>query len=187
MRDLLIESLESAMVSLQKQAQLVELVNVDESTFRSFVMAEIQQRCARARLQTEWERIDLLINVDNDFAAVEFKFYVHRRHFDLTGEFVRWKGCAGPKNTREFETCLSKLRRLHWPEIGNRFLVLVYENDNTVDRKFRFHDAYDDLTEYEVHGDQLFVIRSPLRDVTCKLLKVGQLDSTKLVDGVVLS
>ena len=41
MRELLIGSLEAAMVVLKDQADLVGLENVDESTFRSFAMAAI--------------------------------------------------------------------------------------------------------------------------------------------------
>ena len=42
MRELLIGSLEAAMVALKDQADLVGLENVDESTFRSFAMAAIR-------------------------------------------------------------------------------------------------------------------------------------------------
>lgn len=134
MRELLIGSLEAAMVALKDQADLVGLENVDESTFRSFAMAAIRRRSANSRIQAEWNRVDLFVSVGDVIAAVEFKFYVHRPHYDLAGKLVRWKGGAGPKNSGEFQACLENMHNLEYSGIQNRYVVLLFENDVDHDR-----------------------------------------------------
>ena len=73
-------------------------------------MATAHDLLDEPRFQTEWRRFDLLVQVGDSATAVEFKYYVLRRTLGLRGEFLGYKGGAGPKNEEEFRDCVHKLR-----------------------------------------------------------------------------
>ncbi|HET6441853.1 MAG TPA: hypothetical protein VFH53_05700, partial [Phycisphaerae bacterium] len=91
----------AAIEKMKAHVELVERENVDESTFRSFLLAEIKRRRPEARCQTEWHRFDLLVQSGTLTALVELKFYITRRTRDLDGCSGQFKGGASKKNKGE--------------------------------------------------------------------------------------
>ena len=117
MEALLKESIELAMRIVSDHALLVGRDNVDEATFRSFIIAEIIRREPKAKCQTEWRRFDLLVQVNSDAALIEIKFYLGiRRSLLLDGTLGKWKGGPGARtNEREFRQCMVKLHNTSCP------------------------------------------------------------------------
>ena len=167
MEDLLLKALCNAMGDAREQAELVGLENVDESTFRSFVMAAICREDASVKVHTEWNRVDLLAQRGNENALVEFKYYVIRALKDLDGALIRWKGGAGFKNEEEFCQCIDKVREISNPRINYRYLVLAYEN-STHKRTYSFSDNYDNLCDFGL--DRVHVVLHRFDAMTCKLI-----------------
>jgi len=90
------------------------------------VMAEFKGVCQAAKFQTEWKRMDLLIQAKGRNTLVEFKFNLYRRTFDLQSKPLSWKGNAGAQNEREFWACVDKLKSYNDSLVQEKFLVLVY-------------------------------------------------------------
>ncbi len=171
MKDLITESLTGAMSRLHAHANLVGLPNTDEFTFRSFLMAEIMKRNPSAQCQTEWRRVDLLVQAKSRNALVELKFYLYRRTIELDGEPGKPKGGPGPKNEGEFRDCVEKLRRFQWPGITDKFLVLVYEVGNPRKSRYSYDGSYDDLGQFGL--DQTYKIGGPQRiKVVCRMANI---------------
>ena len=127
MDDWLMQSTTAALDRMTEHAAVVGLPNTDEATFRSFFMAALKARVPSARLETEWKWFDLLVQMSQVNALVEFKYYLHRRCIDLDGRHLPWKGGAGAQNEREFYQCVDKLKACGHSPIHVRYLVLVYE------------------------------------------------------------
>ncbi|MCC7389995.1 MAG: hypothetical protein IT431_14635 [Phycisphaerales bacterium] len=160
---------ELALRRMVAHAELVGLANTDESTFRSFFMAELRARFPNASLETEWRRFDLIARMDAEVCLIEFKYYIHRRGSTVDGLPAQWKGGAGAKNQREFWQCVSKLASFDHPIIGPRILVLVYEC--LVDSSGRncYHSSYGQLAP-DAAFDAVFTCESP--PLVCKVLTV---------------
>jgi len=172
MRQLLLKSLSAAMLRIKKHARLVDLNNIDESTFRSFVMAELRRNRPDVILHTEWEhRVDLLLQCNNENAVVEFKFYVPKRMYSLTGQHVKWKGGAGLKNQSEFRQCLEKLRALQLADIQHRFLVLAYAATTEKPGKHSPAGSYGSLESFGV--DRVDLVKHAFAEMVCKLIDVS--------------
>jgi hypothetical protein len=176
MRVLLETSLASAMERLAEHIKLVGEeyeFNVDESTFRSLVLAEIKKQRPDVRCQIEWLKFDLLVQAPEEVAVVEFKFYFPARRILPDGTWVGWKGWAGPKNEQEFAACLRKLKTTDLPGIQSRYLVLAYSRISLAPLKNKsFPDSYDDLTKFGI-SDAVTVHQPAARDATCYLIKVN--------------
>src|SRR5689334_22381341 len=103
MQALIEECIEGAMRTVTDHALLIGHENVDEATFRSFLIAEIKRRHPNARCQTEWRLFDLLLQFENDAALIEIKFYFSaKRTILVDGSVGDWKGGPGVQNEREF-------------------------------------------------------------------------------------
>jgi hypothetical protein len=108
--DRVVAATHEALVRLLEHAGKVGLANTEEFTFRSFFMAAAHDLLDDPRFQTEWRKVDLLVQHGNVATLIEFKYYLLRRTVHLDGTHGRAKGGAGLKNESEFRTCLSKLR-----------------------------------------------------------------------------
>jgi len=160
------------MLRMKEHAGLVGLNNIDESTFRSFVMAELGRNRPNVKLHTEWEhRVDLLLQRDNENALVEFKFYVPRRMYSLTGQHVKWKGGAGLKNRDEFRKCLEKLRALQLTDIHHRFLVLAYAAATEKPGKHSPAGSYGSLESFGI--DHVDLVDHSYPEMVCKLIDLS--------------
>ncbi len=169
MRKLLLESLSAAMLQMKEQACLVGLNNINESTFRFLVMAELQRNRPDVRLQAEWEHhVDLLLQCGKENALVEFKFYVPRRLYSLTGQHIRWKGGAGLKNQDEFRKCVKKLRALQLADIHHRFLVLAYAAATEKPSKYSPAGSYGSLESFGI--DRVDLVDHTYAEMVCKLI-----------------
>jgi hypothetical protein len=169
----LIECLKTALSRLREHAELVGLFNVDESTFRSFVLAEIMSSNSLARCQTEWEknRIDLLCQMNERNVVVEFKFFVTRPMLGLDGSHLRWKGWASPENEGEFRACVEKLTHLAIKGIDDKFIVLAHEVSTVKKSRHSFVKSYQDLSRFGIHA--VHPIDHNFCDtVMCKLIEV---------------
>lgn len=150
MEELIRGSLITAMARMQEHVALVELSNVDESTFRSFLLAEIKKRAPLAQCQTEWQRFDLLVQSGGCNAIVELKFYMTRPMNSLNGKHLRWKGWASPENEADFQKCVQKLRGTRIVGIDCKFIVLVFEASTSRKSKYTFTKSYEDLGRFNV-------------------------------------
>ena len=121
--------------------------NIDEATFRSFLLAAIKAADPEMGCQTEWNHFDLLLQQRQPDcnAVVELKFYVYRRTRELDGSWGNWKGGAGPKNEGEMKECIRKVHNLQMPGIHSKFLVLVYEMVCERKSTYSFRASYSDL------------------------------------------
>jgi len=122
----------AAMSRLRSHAKRVELPNVDESTFRSFFLAELRRRYP-AKCETEWKRFDLFVDWPGNRTLIEFKFYLYKGR----------KGGPSFKNRREFDACKEKLLKHDGDEIVTKWLVLVYQCDPKSGGKHTFEKHYD--------------------------------------------
>jgi len=136
-----------AMIRLLQHAEKVGLPNTDECTFRALFMAAVHDlpEPPRPRFQTEWQRFDLLVQVDEEATIIEFKYYMRRRTYGLHGDPLAYKGGAGPKNEKEFNDCVKKLRTSLPPEVGDGRLVLIYDRESDRQPQYSFHRSYGHL------------------------------------------
>jgi len=167
--------LAAAMTQLHSHAEHtgIDIADVDESTFRFFVLAEIKRRYPRTKCQREWKRIDLLVTTSTgQHVAIEFKFYVLRKAYPLDSDGnskPHWKGSASKQNKGEFDKCIKKLRDLK--EIHEKYLVLVYDRKQH-DGKTSFEESYCDLKKR--FGTAANSVKNCWgRDVACWLIQVG--------------
>jgi len=156
-----------------------EIADIDEFTFRFFVLAEIKRRYPDAICQPEWNGIDLVVTTSTGRTiAIEFKFYVLRKTYPLDAKSdakPHWKGGAGANNRRNFDTCVRKLSALRHKGIDEKYLVLVYDRRKH-GRKTSFEDSYCDSKlkeQYEQYGVDARTIENCWGDhVACKLIQV---------------
>lgn len=129
---------------LGKHIACVGLPNVDESTFRSFVLAALIEQCPTAKCQLEWHTYDMLTQIGGENALIEFKFYVFRRTRHLDESDGPWKGNAGVQNQRETRACIKKLSVRQYRPIHHKYLILAYENKLPAHSKLKnsFDEAY---------------------------------------------
>ncbi len=173
MQAFLEQILQKAMTRLREHSELVGLANVEEFTFRAFVMAEIMGACPTARCQAEWHKVDLLVQRDGLNALVEFKFYLTRRTVLLDGSPSHWKGGASRKNLSEFQKCVEKLRNFENSEIHRKFLVLVYEALYPKKSRYSFGMFYDQIKP-DKQMTSVDAISHVMEDrVTCKLIQIA--------------
>ena len=173
MEERLIHVLQKALHRLSDHADLVKISNVDESTFRSFLLAEIMLHDPGAQCQTEWHLFDLLIQTAERSVAVELKFYIMRQTRELDGRLGQWKGEAGSQNEREFWACVDKLHQLGCPGIGHKYLVLIYQRANPRKSKYSFALSYDDLKP----NDRIKMVTTICHEMgdrlACKLIEIA--------------
>ena len=167
------ESVAAAIEKMKAHADLVELANVDESTFRSFLLAEIKRRRPEARCQTEWHLFDLLVQIDTASALVELKFYITRRTRDLDGCSGQFKGGASKKNKGEFEACVEKLHSYPDPTVALKYLILVYEKTSPKRSKCSFARSYDNLAAGPMIRSVMDVPHGMEDTLACKLIEVA--------------
>ena len=91
MRELLREAVQNALDTARRHGKLVGIQNMDESTFRSFVLAELRRLCPEASCQIEWHHVDLLVQANGETAPVEFKWWFCRLTTELHGVSGHWK------------------------------------------------------------------------------------------------
>jgi hypothetical protein len=147
-----------AMHRLLAHADKVGLPNTDECTLRAFFMAAAHDLLGmpRPRFETEWRSFDLLVQAGGLATVIEFKYYMQRQTFGLGGEHRGFKGGAGPKNKREFNDCVKKLRTAALPGVADRRLILVYVREANGRSRRSFDESYRDLTI----GDDLTDVQS---------------------------
>ena len=165
--------LAATMDRLRGHAQLVELANTDEATFRSFFIAELKRQMPSAMCQTEWHRYDLLVQVEGRNALIEFKYYINRRTLELTGKLGKWKGEAGTQNEDEFWKCVDKLRKNTRQPIHAKYLILVYERNYPRRSMYSFTKSYDSLSRGDRFSRVLDVDHAMSDVLRCKLLHIG--------------
>lgn len=136
------QALRDGHARLERHADQIGIANVDEFTFRAFVMASITEQCPDARLQSEWRKFDLLVQAPTETHLIEFKCYVLRRTINLDGTPGTWKGSAGPKNEGEFWKNIQKLQQAQLPPIDGRHMVLCYEHSPTRRSRYSFEMSY---------------------------------------------
>ena len=128
--------------------------------------------CRKGRCQTEWHRVDLLVQTGAQNAVIEFKFYWDRPTLRLDGIPSHLKGGAGPKNFGEFQGCVRKLHRLRHDGIHRKYLVLVYARTSTRKRRYSYALSYDGLKPKGWVKMAKTIRHSVARQVACKLIEV---------------
>ena len=141
----LISSQSAAMNRLSAHAAKVDLSNTDEFTFRAFLMDAIRSEYPKSKLQTEWQRFDLLLQVDDYNVLIELKYYVYRRTLKLDGSNGNWKGGAGAQNESEFYACVNKLRDTKSRSIHEKHLILIYQRQSPQRSPKSFDGSYGNL------------------------------------------
>lgn len=165
--------LAAAMHRLRDHAALVCLTNVDESTFRSFVLTEVKRRDRSTKCQTEWHSIDLLVQTAKQNIAVELKFYIRRRTVGLDRKPGDWKSGPGRQNEREFWECVEKLHGLGWPGIDRKYIVLVYERGTPPNCRKSFDEDYGGLAPGK-GIKAVTTVRHDMEDrLICKLIEIA--------------
>lgn len=172
MKQVIEQAVSAALQRLKTHSDLVGLSNVDEATFRSFVIAGIMERCPTAKCQTEWHRFDLLVQGDAIYVLVEFKFYLMRRTLELNGHLGSWKGEAGPQNESEFWACVGKLHDQRDAAVQQGYLILVYQRDYPLRSKYSFAKSYDGLAAGTKIGAVTDIPHGMAETLTCKILEV---------------
>ena len=143
----LIRVLSATMVRLQEQVRFVGLPNTDEATYRSFFLAEVSRQLPQLTCETEWNRVDLLLQHGSRNVLIEFKYYVERRSRQLDGSLGHWKGGPGPKNESEFWTCVEQLAECTFEPIYRKYLILVYQRGSVRGgTRYSYSLSYDSLT-----------------------------------------
>ncbi len=135
---------EEAMRRLMAHADKVGLHNTEEFTLRAFFMSAAHDLLLpqRPHFATEWNKFDLLVQLDGTFTIVEFKYYLVREKRSLDGTRTGHKGGAGPKNEGEFYACLNKLQETTPSEIDDARLVLVYDRESSRASRYSFDASY---------------------------------------------
>lgn len=151
-------------------AEVVGLSNTDESTFRSFFMAELRIRYPKVDLETEWRRFDLIARINLEVCLIEFKYFLHRRGSTLAGVPANWKGGAGSQNEREFWACVNKLASFEGASVAARIVVLVYERLAEDSSRKCFHSSYGSLTTNSLIASVDSIERPQLM---CKILTIA--------------
>lgn len=110
----------------------VSLCHVNESVFRYFLTENLLKSKPLFSIESEWRKIDLLLNYRNEKqAAIEIKFYDCRVNRPIHGN-PSYRGGASRQNLREFDNSLNNLRTLernNWYEeqgmnITERYFIL---------------------------------------------------------------
>lgn len=159
---------------LDEHAKLVGFENVDEFTFRSFVLAEIKRFRPGAKCQIEWSYYDLMVWTSKTLNLIEFKFfYGPGRSLSLDKpKLGAWKGGPSAQNAKEFKECVDKLLACE-TQNAVRYLVLVYRRrSNKPKGKLSYQQFYDDLSQYGF-ADAITINHSDDEDVTCKLIVIS--------------
>jgi len=172
MKQVIEQSVSAALQRLKTHSNLVGLSNVDEATFRSFVIAAIMERCPTANCQTEWHRFDLLVQGEAVNVLVEFKFYLFRQTHEIDGRLGSWKGGAGPKNESEFWDCVGKLHNHRDAAVHHRLLILVYQIGYPPPGKYSFAKSYDGLAASATIDAVTDIPHGMAEALTCKILEV---------------
>lgn len=174
MRELLRQAVQNALKTVRGHEDLVGMQNIDESTFRSFVLAELKRLRPEATCQTEWNRVDLLVQVNGEVAAVEFKWWFCKKTTQLDGVNEHWKGGPGAQNETEFWDCVGKIHSQCPPGINWKFVILAYESVRPSRGPNSFRSSYDGLGP-----DDRVAHVSPLADpgvgvegIVCRLIEV---------------
>lgn len=156
------------------------LPHFTESVFRYLFVRSLLRLYPNVRCETEWKRCDLLFFDSLGPAVIEFKFYVHNYHRDLSGKTRYRKGGAGEKNFGEFCRCVEKLSTLDsqkWghdngSHIRNRYIVLAYADADELDGPNSYGTWYDYLHLPERIANQAEVIRLVhFQDAGCPMTK----------------
>jgi hypothetical protein len=172
MKQVIEQAVSAALQRLKTHSDLVGLSNVDEATFRSFVIAGIMERCPTAKCQTEWHRFDLLVQGHAVNVLVEFKFYLLRQTREINGRLGSWKGGAGPKNKSEYEACVGKLHNRRDAAVHHRLLILVYQVGYPRPSKYSFAESYDDLAADTRIGAVTDIPHGMAEKLACKIVEV---------------
>ncbi len=151
---------ETALDAMLQLADSVGLMNTEEFTFRSMFMRSAEQ--PGIRFQTEWNKFDLLAQIDVEYTLIEFKYYITRRTQSLDGRPGNYKGGASKKNELEFWGCVHKLATQAPSQIADRFLVLVYERDYPKRSRYSFHNSYGNITAKPPVSEVWPLCRGPL-------------------------
>lgn len=173
-KQLLLRTLTPALNTTAKHAQRVEPDNVDEATFRSFVVAELKRQRPDAMCYVEWQRIDLFLCVDDRRALIEFKYYWNRRKLRHNGRPSGYKGGPSKGNEDDFRRCVRKLSAYDVIPDAKKFVVLVYEAQHPPARHrlaFTYPASYKHLKPYGVATEQTIKHDHPDLFV-CKLATV---------------
>jgi hypothetical protein len=111
MRQLLITAFKDAVNQIEADGVLMPLARWNESIFRFIFSRAIANLEPDVRQFFECSKIDLVLHRKSERAFVEFKFYAHlTKHDEWSGKKTGKKGYASPKNIREFEASVAKLR-----------------------------------------------------------------------------
>jgi len=172
MKQAIEQAVSAALQRLKTHSGLVGLSNVDEDTFRSFVIAAIMERSPTVKCQTEWHKFDLLVQGRAVNVLVEFKFYLFRQTREIDGHLGSWKGGAGPKNESEFWDCVGKLHNHRNAAVQHRLLILVYQIGDPQPSKYSFAKSYDGLATDTKIGAVTDIPHGMAETLTCKILEV---------------
>jgi len=172
MQSLLEKSLQRAMHSITELAALIGPHNVDESTFRSHLLAEIMRHESKAVCQKEWHGFDVLVRVGAASALLEIKFYfANARTMELDGRLGDWKGGPGSQNEQEFVECLEKLRSARHA-VAQKFLILVYRcGAIKATSPLSYDKSYADLSRFGTSVVNI-IDHCDAVNVTCKMINI---------------
>jgi hypothetical protein len=143
------KALNRAWTQFKNESAAIDVELFDESVFRFLFLRALKQIDNTVDCRTEWRgRVDLYVEHREQNAAVEFKFYVYRFHYDRKGKPGHRKGGPGTKNAGEFKKCLKKLAKLkssqsdEIDEIDKKYLIAVYQKDKLRDGNRCYEEYY---------------------------------------------
>lgn len=178
---MLANALERATGTLTKELEIAPLRNLNESVFRHHFLMSAYTLHPDIECQTEWKRIDLLLQREGQNHAIEFKFYGDGTAHNLDGS--RWwrKGGPGKKNRDEFFACVEKLANLEQRDyirnekapITDKHLILGYHIDSCSSsyRTIIYPDHLRGAIEHEHDGPDILEKGVPV--ISTKIIKVA--------------
>jgi hypothetical protein len=159
----------AALEEFVSRTATIGLANTNEFVFRLFFMDALHKAHPAAMMETEWQRFDLLVRLNDRRYLVEFKYYICRRTIGLDGAAGQRKGGAGTQNASEFWACVDKLRDCSHTPVHGKYLVLVYERFQPAMGQRTFEESYGDL---KACGRLTEVAVMNRESLVCKLLEI---------------
>ena len=165
-------ALSGAMKKLRRHVKLVTLPNTDEATFRALFMAAAAEQLPDAVFQTEWRRVDLLLQRRKRNALIEFKYYIGRRTYNLDGTPGGRKGGPGPKNEDEFWACVQQLHECTFTPIHYKYLIVVYRRGPIGNSRYSYERSYGAITRGAAIRRVIRVPHCMDNNLACTVLRI---------------
>lgn len=157
------QAFDRSFTEVMKLAPGDDIRHINESVYRFLFMKMLEPDI---RKEDEWRRIDLLLNYENEFYPIEFKFYDRRQLRNFKNNSHTYKGGPGKQNFKEFlHSCTTLFRTDRTNAFANAgvhyqnsyFILIAVDHPGF---KIGFLDDYSgkhiiELKKRGIHADEL--------------------------------